>query len=71
MDDTAIDNVEQPQLSEEDIREEQKRLAERVGMSVDAAYAKLDRGELRGTILESKLSMLRFLLSEDLPAAAE
>jgi hypothetical protein len=67
-----MDNIHQIELSEQQIRDEQRQLAGRKGLSVRDAYARLDRGEFRGTILESKLSMLRFLLGEDstLPTAA-
>jgi hypothetical protein len=68
-----MDNIQQVELSEQQIRDQQRQLAARKGLGVAEAYARLDRGEFRGTILESELSMLRFLLGEDspLPAAAE
>lgn len=52
-------------LTEQEIRERQAMLARELGVTVDEAYHRLDRGELRGTILEAKLSMLRFLLNEE------
>lgn len=68
----AIEDVE---LSAEDIRVQQQRLASAAGVaSVDEAYRLLDDGELDGTILASELHMLRFLLEgppPELPRAAE
>lgn len=66
--------IQQPEWTEQDIREQQRALAALKHLSVVDAYAALDRGEFRGTIFESELSMLRFLLGEEpepLPHAAE
>lgn len=63
--------IQQPQWTEEEIRAKQEALAARKGMSVSKAYEALDRGDFHGTILESRLHMLRFLLGEELPSAAE
>ena len=54
--------IEEIDLSEHDLRDRMAALASKAGLSVDQAYQRLDRGEFRGTILESKLSSLRFLL---------
>lgn len=63
--------VVEPTQSE--LREEVVRLA-RDNFGPDAtaeeAFERLDRGEFRGSILESQLSMLRFLLGEDAPRLA-
>jgi len=63
--DDDIPNVLQPTWTTEEIHEQQRALAARVGMSVDEAYAAMKRGEFHGTILESRLRMLAFLLGED------
>lgn len=64
-------DIEEIDLTEQDIRERMKALSEHAGMSVEDAYLALDRGEFEGTILESKLSGLRFLLEAFEPMAAE
>ena len=67
--------IEEVELSDEEIRAEQQRLAASMGLSVEAAYDVIDReegGDFRGTIVVSQLHMLRFLLGEDAqPIAAE
>ncbi len=65
----AIQDIE---LSAQDIRAQQEELARTVGLSVHDAYERMDAGAFRGTILESELHMLRFLLDEpELQNAAE
>lgn len=54
--------IQQPEWTEDDIRERQRALAALKKLSVEDAYAAMDRGEFHGTIFESELSMLRFLL---------
>jgi hypothetical protein len=69
----AVDNIEQPEMTADDVRNEQQKLARRKGLTVRELYERFDVGEYRGTILESKLSMLRFMLGEEAfaPAAEE
>jgi hypothetical protein len=72
MDDQV--DIQQPEWTEQDIRAQQRELAALKHLSVEDAYAALDRGEFHGTIFESELSMLRFMLDEEpapLPHAAE
>lgn len=58
--------VEDVELTEQELRDRAETLARtRLGVSAAEAFERLDRGELNGTILESKLSMLRFLLDDD------
>lgn len=65
----AIQDIE---LSAQDIRAQQEELARTVGLSVHDAYERMDAGAFRGSILESELHMLRFLLDEpELQNAAE
>lgn len=59
------DRVVEVELTEQQIREQMTALCERAGMSVEDALDHLDHGELRGTIFESELHMLRFLLGEE------
>jgi hypothetical protein len=59
--------IQQPEWTEQDLRDQQRALAALKNISVPEAYAALDRGEFRGTIFESELSMLRFLLGEEAP----
>ncbi len=66
----AVENIEQTVITEAEIRSQQEELATRKGLTVSELYARLDAGSFRGTILESKLSMLRFMLGDDSPAAA-
>jgi hypothetical protein len=54
---TQLDRAELVELAEHES-------AERLGVSVDEARAKLERGELDGTIAEAELRMLDFLLGE-------
>lgn len=67
--------IQEPEWSEAEIRDRQRELAALKNLTVDEAYRALARGEFRGTIMESELSMLRFLLGESepepLPNAAE
>jgi hypothetical protein len=65
-----MDNIEQAVITEEDIRTQQAQLAQRKGLTVGQLYARLDAGAYHGSILESKLTMLRFMLGDDAPAAA-
>lgn len=63
--------VDEPTQSE--LRAEVERLArENFGpnATADEAFERLDRGEFRGSILDSQLSMLRFLLGEEAPRLA-
>jgi DNA-binding Lrp family transcriptional regulator len=53
------------EITEEEVRAQQQELADRVGCSIAEVYQRMDAGEFHGTILASKLSMLRFLLGED------
>lgn len=55
----------EPEITEEEIRTQQKELADRQGCTVAEVYSRLDAGDFHGTILASKLHMLRFLLGED------
>lgn len=57
-------SVEEPEWSEQEILGQQEALAAQMGLSVDDAYAALDRGEFEGTIFASEMSMLRHLLSK-------
>lgn len=63
-------DIEQAEITEAEIRAQQGELAARKGVTVRELYARFDQGEFRGTILESKLSMLRFMLGEESPAPA-
>jgi hypothetical protein len=54
-----------------DLLQEADDLAHRVGCaSHQQLFARFDRGDYRGSILESKLSSIRFLLEEDEPRVA-
>jgi hypothetical protein len=63
--------MEELSLSDVELWAEVDRLA-RSELHVDGseAFRRLDAGEFRGSILEAKLSMLRFLLGEDAPRVA-
>lgn len=67
---TAAHDIQEIEVSEEQLRGEQQQLAAKKGLSVGELYSRLGMGEYRGTILEAKLSMLRFLLGEDASAPA-
>lgn len=69
----AVENIEQPEMTADDVRNEQQKLADRKGLTVRELYERCELGEYRGTILESKLSMLRFMLGDEAcaPAAEE
>ena len=57
----------------EDLLQEADDLALRVGCASRVElFERCDRGDFAGSILESKVAMIRFLLAEDVqPAAAE
>jgi len=63
----AISEVEYPpiEVREDELRAEREGLAERVGMTVAEVNAALERGDFKGTILESKWKSIAFLLGED------
>jgi hypothetical protein len=63
-------NIREVEVSEDELRREQREFAAKKQLTVGQLYERMDLGEYRGTILESKLSMLRFLLGEDAPAPA-
>lgn len=67
---TTAHDIQEVELSEEQILGEQRRLAAGKGLTVGELYERADLGEFRGTILEAKLSMLRFLLGDDAAAPA-
>lgn len=63
--------MEELSLSDAELWAEADGLARReLDVDADEAFRRLDAGELRGSILEAKLSMLRFLLGEDVPRLA-
>ena len=51
-------------LTQEEILRQQEKLANQLKVSVKEAYDMLERGELKGKIIEAELHMLRFLLGE-------
>ena len=53
------------EITEEDILSEQLRLASLRGLTVSELYYQMGSGAFAGTILESKLHMLRFLLGDE------
>lgn len=55
----------QPEWTIEDILSQQEELAKRVNMTVTKVYEAIDRGDFHGTILQSRLHMLRFLLGDE------
>jgi hypothetical protein len=66
--------IESQELSLEEVRHEAEALAQsELGVSLSEALVQMERGQLRGTVLESKLSMFRFLLADNdsTPLAAE
>ncbi len=60
-----INNVIDVVLTDEDIRQEQQEVADKLGVSIEEAYKMMDNGELKGTIKEAQLHMLRFLTEGD------
>lgn len=63
-------DIQEVEVSEDQLRAEQGQLAAKKGLTVGQLYERMDLGEYRGTILEAKLSMMRFLLGEDSQAPA-
>ena len=53
------------EITEAEIRAEQESLAARKGCTVSELYDRDARGEYHGTILSTRLHMLRFLLGEE------
>lgn len=66
----AVHEIEEVEVSEDQLHAEQQQLAAKKGVTVGELYRRMELGEYRGTILEAKLSMLRFLLGEDSEAPA-
>jgi hypothetical protein len=60
----AVHEIEEVVVSEDQLRGEQQQLAAEQGVTVGELYRRMEVGEYRSTILEAKLSMLRFLLGE-------
>lgn len=53
------------ELTREQVLQRAERLARDIlGVTAEEAYARLDRGELRGTIIEAELWSFRFLLGK-------
>ncbi len=48
-------------MTEQELEAEMARVAQELGVSLDEALKKLDRGELDGTTAEVRLRMLRYL----------
>ena len=64
--------VQEVTLTEQDIHERMSALAEKVGLSsADELRTRVANGDFHGTILESKVSSLVFLLWAYPAAAAE
>jgi hypothetical protein len=57
--------IEETEITEAEIRAEQQALASQKGITVKKLYSRMARGDYHGTILESRLHMLRFMLGED------
>ena len=53
------------QLTREQVRERMDQLAHELGLSLDEALLRLDRGDFDDQIISSELHMLRFLLDEE------
>lgn len=53
------------QLSREQVRERMVQLAGDLGLSLDEAMRRVDRGDFDDQIVSSELRMLRFLLNEE------
>lgn len=51
--------------TEQEVKDQQKVLADQLKVSIEEAYRLVDNGELKGKIIEAELHMLRFLLEED------
>ena len=60
-------------FTKDQLIEQADSLARRVNLTRDEAFHRLDAGEFRGTIFESKMAAIRFLLSaeDNEPLAAE
>lgn len=56
------------ELTTDELLEQADALAKRAGLTRDEAFARLDAGEFRGTIFETKMAGIRFLLADDEPA---
>lgn len=58
-------------LTAEEVRDlAETKARQMLGVSFQAALAMLDRGDLRGTIAEAELKMLRYLMGAGEPATA-
>lgn len=70
---TDLNNVNETELTEEQIRQQAEALAQdALGVSAAEAWDRVRAGKYRGTLLESNLRQLMWMLGDDqLPAAAE
>lgn len=59
------DDVAMRELTTEELVSEADDLARRVGLTRAEAFERLDAGEYRGTIFESKMAAIRFLLTAE------